>query len=127
MVQNNTTLNIIDNSGAKIAECIKVYSGYKRRYASIGDTILVTIKSLRSKRRGSSKIKKGELYKALIIRTKSKQILAYGDSLSFKENSAILLTKQNKFVGTRVFGSVPKFFKKTKFFKLITLSSGLIV
>lgn len=127
MVQNNTTLNIIDNSGAKIAECIKVYSGYKRRYASIGDTILVTIKSLRSKRRGSSKIKKGELYKALIIRTKSKKILAYGDSLSFKENSAILLTKQNKFVGTRVFGSVPKFFKKTKFFKLITLSSGLIV
>jgi large subunit ribosomal protein L14 len=116
MVQNNTTLNIIDNSGAKIAECIKVYSGYKRRYASIGDTILVTIKSLRSKRRGSSKIKKGELYKALIIRTKSKKTLAYGDSISFKENSAILLTKQNKFVGTRVFGSVPKFFKKTKFF-----------
>ena len=127
MVQNNTVLNIIDNSGGKIAECIKVYSGYKRRYAFVGDTILVTIKSLRSKRRGVSKIKKGELYKALVIRTKFKKTLAYGDSISFKENAAILLTKQNKFVGTRVFGSVPKFFKKTKFFKLITLSSGLIL
>ncbi len=127
MVQNNTVLNIIDNSGAKIVECIKVYSGYKRRYAYVGDTILVTVKSLRSKRRGISKIKKGELYRALIIRTKFKKILSTGDSISFKENSAILLTKQNKFVGTRVFGSVPKIFKKTKFFKLITLSSGLIV
>jgi len=127
MIQNNTVLNIIDNSGAKIAECIKVYSGYKRRYATIGDTILVTIKSLRSKRRGISKIKKGELYKALIIRTKFKNELVSGDSLKFKENSAILLTKQNKFVGTRVFGSVPKIFKKTKFLKLITLSSGLIL
>jgi large subunit ribosomal protein L14 len=127
MVQNNTVLNIIDNSGAKIVECIKVYSGYKRRYAYVGDTILVTVKSLRSKRRGISKIKKGELYRALIIRTKFKKLLSTGDSISFKENSAILLTKQNKFVGTRVFGSVPKIFKKTKFFKLITLSSGLIV
>lgn len=127
MVQNNTVLNIIDNSGAKIVECIKVYSGYKRRYAYVGDTILVTVKSLRSKRRGISKIKKGELYKALIIRTKFKKTLSTGDSIRFKENSAILLTKQNKFVGTRIFGSVPKIFKKTKFFKLITLSSGLIV
>jgi len=116
MIQNNTVLNIIDNSGAKIAECIKVYSGYKRRYAAAGDTILVTIKSLRSKRRSISKIKKGELYKALVIRTKSKKTLANGDSISFKENSAILLTKQNKFVGTRIFGAVPKVFKKTKFF-----------
>jgi len=127
MIQNNTVLHIIDNSGAKIAECIKVYSGYKRRYAAAGDTILVTIKSLRSKRRSISKIKKGELYKALVIRTKSKKTLANGDSISFKENSAILLTKQNKFVGTRIFGAVPKVFKKTKFFKLITLSSGLIL
>jgi large subunit ribosomal protein L14 len=126
MIQNNTVLNIIDNSGAKVAECIKVYAGYKRRYAFVGDTILVTIKSLRTKRRGVSKIKKGELYKALIIRTKFKKMLTSGDSIKFKENSAILLTKQNKFVGTRIFGSVPKSFKKTKFFKLITLSSGLI-
>ena len=126
MIQKNTILNIVDNSGAKIAECIKVYSGYRRRYASVGDTILVTIKSLRSKRREVSKIKKGELYKAVIIRTKFKKTLINGDSINFKENSAILLTKQNKFVGTRVFGAVPKSFKKTKFFKLITLSSGLI-
>jgi len=126
MIQNNTQLRILDNSGAKIAECIKIFSGYRKRYAFVGDLIYVTIKSLRASRRSTSKVKKGDLYRALVIRTCSFRSNYNGNSFSFKENAAVLLTKQNKFLGTRVFGPVPFFFKKTKFLKLITLSTGTL-
>lgn len=126
MIQSGTHLNIIDNSGAKIAACIKVVSGYKRRYAYMGDIITVSIKSLRSKRRAVSKTKKGEIYKAVIIRTKTSRKNFSGDKLGFIENSAVLLNKQYKFLGTRVFGSVPKNFRNTKFLKIASLSSGLV-
>jgi large subunit ribosomal protein L14 len=127
MIQNHTYLNIIDNSGAKNVSCIKVINGYKRRYAKIGDLIMVSIKNLRLKRRSSSKVKKGELFKALIIRTKIKTDSFFGDHFLFLENAAILLNKQNKLVGTRIFGSVPKNFRRTKFLKICFLSLGLIV
>ena len=127
MIQINTILNIIDNSGAKTASCIKVLSGYKRRYASIGDLILVSIKTLRSKRKIILKLKKGELYKAIILRTCSVNRSFTGDNINFFDNSIVLLTKQNKFLGTRVFGTVPKKFKSTKFFKLLTLASGITI
>lgn len=127
MIQINTILNVIDNSGAKTASCIKVLSGYKRRYASIGDLILVSIKTLRSKRKIILKLKKGELYKAIILRTCSVNRSFVGDNINFFENSIVLLTKQNKFLGTRVFGTVPKKFKSTKFFKLLTLASGITI
>jgi len=126
MIQSGTNINVIDNSGAKIASCIKVISGYKRRYACIGDIITITIKSLRSKRRAFSKTKKGEIYKAVVIRTKSLKKNFSGDKLGFFENSIVLLNKQNKFLGTRVFGSVPKSFRNTKFLKIASLSSGLV-
>ena len=127
MIQINTILNVIDNSGAKTASCIKVLSGYKRRYASIGDLILVSIKTLRSKRKIILKLKKGELYKAIILRTCSVNRSFTGDNINFFDNSIVLLTKQNKFLGTRVFGTVPKKFKSTKFFKLLTLASGITI
>jgi large subunit ribosomal protein L14 len=128
MIQNGTMLTVVDNSGAKSAICIKVLNGFKSRYAFSGDLVMVSIKSLRSKRRFASKALKGELYKALIVRTKSKlkKSLGSNDSITFLENSIILLNKQFKFVGTRIFGSLPSSLRQSKFLKAISLSSGIL-
>jgi len=126
MIQNGTYLNVIDNSGAKIVGCIQVKNGFKKRYASMGDIIVVSVKSLRNKRRITSKVKKGEVLKALIVRTKSSSKEYSNKSINFFENSVILLTNNNRPVGTRIFGVLPKFFRYTKHFKIASLSAGLI-
>jgi len=126
MIQIGTMLNVIDNSGAKKAYCIKIIQGYKKRYARLGDLILVSIKMLRKKRRSLSKVKKGEMYRALIVRTKHKNPSLSADNFYFLENSIILFTKQNKFLGTRVFGAISKNFRYTKYMRLIAMSSGFI-
>jgi len=126
MIQINTSLNIIDNCGGKKAYCIKVSKGYRKRYSYIGDIILVVIKSIRSKRKLVSKVKKGDLYNALIIRTKFEKRTRTGDTIKFLENSVVILNKQKRLVGTKIFGSVPKCFRFTKFTRLISLSSGII-
>jgi len=126
MIQNGTYLNIIDNSGAKDICCIKVSKGYKRRYATVGDTIVVSIKNLRKKRRSTSKIKKGDVVKALIVRTRTSINTGFYEHLNFKENGAILITAQNKPIGTRIFGAIPKNFKYSKFLRITSLCSGLI-
>ena len=126
MIQKGTYLNVIDNSGAKEVCCIHVLNGYRKRYAALGDTIVVSIKSLRVKRRSHAKIKKGEVLKALIVRTKT-SIKSYSlEQLNFLENSAILLSKQDKLLGTRVFGSIPNTFRYTRFLRIISLASGFI-
>ena len=125
MIQNGTFLRVIDNSGSRIAACFKIIKGKKKRYAKMGDLILVSIKKLRSKRRLTSKTKKGEIYTALIVRTNSIKKHFCGNDVNFFENSIILINKKNKFVGTRIFGSVPKFFRFTKFLKIISISSGI--
>ena len=126
MIQIGTSLNVIDNSGAKKAYCIKVIKGFKKRYAFLGDIILVAIKTIRKRRKAFSKVKKGELYKALIVRTKKKNFYKYNDQFSFHENAVILFNKQNKFLGTRVFGSLPKTFRYTKYMRLLFMSGGFI-
>ena len=126
MIQKNSYLNIIDNSGAKNVSCIHIYLGHKKRYANIGEVILVSIKSLRSKRRKNSKVKKGEVLKALILRTKSPYKLHSGDTFTFFENSALLLSNKNKLLGTRLFGVVPKFLRKTRFLKICSVSLGVV-
>ena len=125
MIQKGTYLNVIDNSGAKVVGCIQVKKGFKQRYASIGDIIIVSIKSLRNKRRSTSKVKKGDVLKALIVRTKISVSDYSNKSIKFFENSVILLTNNNKPIGTRIFGSLPKFFRYTKHFKIASLSAGL--
>ena len=100
----------------------------KKKIANIGDLILVSIKTLRSKKRAKSKVKKGELYKALIVRTKcfrNKAELSFC-SVSFFENSVILLDKKHKLIGTRIIGPVSKHFKSTKFSRLVSISSALL-
>jgi len=123
---NRYLFNVIDNSGARDVACIKVSSGYKRRYASIGDVVVVSIKRLRKKRRSASKVKKGEVSKALVVRTKSNNSDYSGKTLNFFENSVVLLNNQNRPIGTRIFGVLPKSFRYTKYLKIVSLSAGLI-
>jgi len=127
MIQVGTKITVVDNSGAKTVSCIKVLAGYKKRYAKIGDTILVTVREIRSKRRLSSKIKKGEIYIGLIVKTKTFKPSFSGDNFSFLENSVVLLNKQNKILGTRVLGLIPRVFRYTKYLKVVALSSGVLV
>lgn len=126
MIQNGTYLNVIDNSGAKLVCCIQVKKGWKKRYANMGDIIVISVKSLRNKRRITSKVKKGEVLKALIVRTKSSFKEYSNKSINFFENSAILLTNNNRPIGTRIFGVLPKFFRYSKHFKIASLSAGLV-
>jgi len=122
-----TSLNVIDNSGAKKCICIQVKTGYKQKYAYIGDVITVSIRRLRSKRKSLSKVKKGQVYKALVIKTKKVQKFFNGDINNFLENSIVLLNNKNKIVGTRVFGCLPKELRYTKYLKILSLCSGKIV
>lgn len=126
MIQSGTLLKIIDNTGAKTALCLKVKPGYKKRYAFSGDVVLVSVKSLRKKRREIIKIKKGEIYKALLLRVFSSKRYFSGDSFfTVSSPCAVLLNKHNKILGTRIFGSISKDFRLTKFLKVLSLSSGI--
>lgn len=126
MIQSGSYLNVIDNSGAKDVCCIKVSKGYRRRYATIGDVITVSIKNIRKKKKLTSKVQKGDVTKALIVRTRSSTTSKLNEQSKFFENSAVLITKQNKLIGTRIFGAVPKSFKYTKFLRVASLCAGLI-
>jgi len=126
MIQIGSTLNIIDNSGAKLGACIRIITGYKAKYAGIGDTILVSIKKVRKNRRDLTKVTKGKMFKALILRVKVNTKKNNGNSYKFLENAAILLTKQNKLIGTRILGLITKEFRYTKFSRLLILSAGIV-
>jgi large subunit ribosomal protein L14 len=124
MVQNGSFLGVIDNSGAKKVMCIQVInSGYRQRYANIGSLILVSVKSIRFSK--NIKIKKGGVYRAVIIKTKVSRFSFSFNYKNYFENVVILLNAQNKLIGTRIFGVIPKQFKYSKFLKLTTLSSGV--
>ena len=125
MVILNTILKVSDNSGAKYARCIKVLGGFKRSHANIGNVIVVSVTKLRNKSKITSKVKKGEVYKALIIRTK-KRIFNKGFIIYFNFNDVCLLNKQGKPIATRIFGPLPKELKKKNWTKITSLSSGFI-
>ncbi len=127
MIQTQTILKIADNSGAKTVKCIKVLGGFKKKYANIGDTIVVSIKELRNKAKETSKVKKGEVYRGIVIKTNKKIKLNSGEFLNFGENAIVLINKQNTSVGTRIVAGFPKFLKKKKFQKLISISLGLVL
>lgn len=119
-------LNVIDNSGAKDICCIKVAKGYRRRYAAVGDVITASVKNIRKKKRLTAKVQKGDVIKALIVRTRAPIKSKMNEQFTFFENCAVLMTKQNKLVGTRIFGGVPKKFKKSKFLRVASLCAGLV-
>jgi|JI91814CRNA_FD_contig_81_421020_length_737_multi_5_in_0_out_0_1 large subunit ribosomal protein L14 len=126
MIQKGTYFKVVDNSGAKKACCIHVSGGYRKRYGKTGDVIVVSIKSLRAKRREVSKIKKGDVVKALIVKTKVFRPSYSNEAVSFFENSVVLLNPQNKLLGTRIFGPIEKFFRYTKYLRILSLASGVL-
>ena len=126
MIQQQTILKVADNSGAKTVKCIKILTGFNRRFAVLGDIIIVSIQKLRNKARSTSKVQKGEIYKAMIIRTKNKTVKKDGTVIFFQSNVVSLINKQGKPIASRIIGPVSKSLKKKKFIKLITLSSGFI-
>jgi len=126
MIQQKTILKVFDNSGAKTVRCIKVLGGFKKKYASLGDVIVVSVQKLRNKSKKTSKVKKKEVYRALIIRTKTPYKKKDGSTIMFNQNSVALMNKQGNPVGTRIIGPLPKLLKKRKVQKFLSISTGLI-
>ena len=114
MIQTQTTLKVFDNSGAKIVKCIKVLGGFKKKIAKLGETIIVSIQKLRKNSQKNSKIKKGDIHKALIIRTKNVHNHKDGSQIKFNENAVVLIDKQNMPLSTRIIGPIPQLLKKKK-------------
>ena len=126
MIQQQTILRIPDNSGAKTVKCIKVLGGFKKRYATVGDMVIVSVQQLRNTSKKTSKVLKGMVFKALIIKSKTRYKRKDGSIINLQNNSAVLLNKQGNPVGTRILGPMPKKLKKKKFIKLISLSTGIV-
>jgi large subunit ribosomal protein L14 len=124
MIQQQTILKVSDNSGAKSAKCIKVLGGFKKRFAYAGDIVVVSIQQLRNKSKRTSKVKKGEVYKALIIRTKKRVKNKEGTFTFFNDNAVSLINKQNNPIATRIIGPVSKELKN-KYTKFTNICMGL--
>jgi len=122
MIQMQSNLIVADNSGARKIQCIKVLGGSKRRFASIGDIIVVTIKDAIPR----GKVKKGEIFRAVVVRTKKDFKRTDGTSLKFDKNAAVLLDKQGEPIATRIFGPVTRELRTKKFLKIISLAPEVI-
>ena len=122
MIQMRTELDAADNSGAKRLHCIKVLGGSRRKYASLGDIIVVSVKEAMP----TSKVKKGEVAKAVVVRTKKEVRRADGSYIKFDVNSAVLINPQNEPIGTRIFGPVARELRAKKFMKIISLAPEVI-
>jgi len=122
MIQQTTILDVADNSGAKKVYCIKVLGGSKRKYASIGDVIVVSVKEALP----NSKVKKGDVAKAVIVRTAKEIARPDGTYIRFDSNSAVLVNKENEPVGTRIFGPVARELRAKKFMKIISLAPEVL-
>jgi large subunit ribosomal protein L14 len=117
-----TVLDVADNSGAKKVMCVKVLGGSKRKYASIGDVIVVSIKEAIP----NAKVKKGDVAKAVIVRTKKEIARVDGTYIRFDTNSAVLINKDNEPIGTRIFGPVARELRAKKFTKIISLAPEVL-
>lgn len=122
MIQTQTKLRVADNSGAKLLLCIKVLGGSKRRYASVGDIVVVTVKEAIP----NSKVKKGDVMKAVIVRTLKEIHRVDGSYIKFDDNSAVLINPQNEPVGTRIFGPVARELRAKNFMKIISLAPEVL-
>ncbi len=122
MIQTETILNVADNSGAKKVLCIKVLGGSKKRYASIGDIIVITVKEAIP----HAKVKKGDVMKAVVVRT-AKEMKRMDDTwVSFDENAAVILSNTGEPVGTRIFGPVARELRNLGFMKIISLAPEVL-
>ena len=122
MIQTLSFLDVADNSGAKRVQCIKVLGGSRRRYAGLGDVIVVSVKEALP----GAKVKKGETARAVVVRTKREYRRADGSYIRFDDNSAVLITPQLEPVGTRIFGPVARELRGKKFMKIISLAPEVL-
>ncbi|TFG38408.1 MAG: 50S ribosomal protein L14 [Syntrophobacterales bacterium] len=122
MIQMQTFLNVADNSGAKKVCCIKVLGGSKRRYARVGDVIVVSVKEAIP----NSKVKKGDVLKAVVVRTKKEIGRTDGTYLRFDDNSAVLINDTLEPLGTRIFGPVARELRAKQFMKIVSLAPEVI-
>ena len=122
MIQVESSLQVADNSGAKRVACIKVLGGSKRRYATVGDIIVVSVKEAIP----HAKVKKGEVMRAMIVRTAKEIRRPDGTYIKFDTNAAVLLTKQGEPVGTRIFGPVARELRAKNFMKIISLAPEVL-
>jgi len=122
MIQAETKLKVADNSGAKIVSCIKVLGGSKRRYAGVGDVIVVSVKEAMP----NSKVRKGDVVRAVIVRTAKEIRRADGSYIKFDNNSAVLINEQREPIGTRIFGPVARELRAKSFLKIISLAPEVL-
>lgn len=122
MIQTETILRVADNSGAKLVSCIKVLGGSKRRYASIGDIIVVAVKEAIP----NSKVRKGDVVRAVVVRTAKEIRRGDGSYIKFDDNSAVLINPQHEPIGTRIFGPVARELRAKKFMKIISLAPEVL-
>ena len=122
MIQTESRLNVADNPGAKELYCIKVLGGSKRRYGSIGDIIVVSVKEAIP----NAKVSKGDVVRAVIVRTKKEISRPDGSSIRFDDNSAVILSKNNEPIGTRIFGPVARELRAKRFMKIVSLAPDVL-
>jgi len=122
MIQTETVLQVADNSGARRVKCLKVLGGSKRRYARVGDVIVVAVKEAMP----NGKVKKGEVQRAVVVRTAKEFRRTDGSSIRFDENAAVLLSKQNEPLGTRIFGPVTRELRSKGYMKIVSLAPEVL-
>ena len=122
MIQSESRMNVADNSGAKEVLCIKVLGGSKRRYAGVGDVVVVTIKDAIPR----GKVKKGDVHKAVIVRTKSPVRRSDGMQIAFDKNAVVLIDKQGEPIGSRIFGPVTRELRNAGYMKIISLAPEVL-
>ncbi len=122
MIQMQTNLDVADNSGARSVQCVKVLGGSKRKTASIGDTIVVTVKEAIPR----GKVRKGELHRAVIVRTAKEIRRSDGSAIRFDRNAAVLITAQGEPIGTRIFGPVTRELRAKRYMKIISLAPEVL-
>lgn len=122
MIQEETNLVVADNSGAKKIRCIRVLGGHERRYAGVGDLIVVSVKSAIP----GAPVKKGEVSRAVVVRTKKEIRRKDGSFIRFDENAAVLLNAQGEPRGTRIFGPVARELRERQFMKIISLAPEVL-
>jgi large subunit ribosomal protein L14 len=122
MIQNYTRLRVADNTGAREIMCVRVFGGSRRRYAAIGDVIVATVKQAIP----NSGVKKGEIVKAVVVRTVQPTRRPDGSAIRFDDNAAVLITDQNNPRGTRIFGPVARELRERQFMKIISLAPEVL-
>ncbi|WFE69271.1 50S ribosomal protein L14 [Thiomicrospira sp. R3] len=122
MIQVQTILEVADNSGAKRVQCIKVLGGSKRRYASVGDIIKVSVKEAAAR----GKVKKGDVYTAVVVRTAKGVRRQDGSLIKFDDNAAVILNNKEQPIGTRIFGPVTRELRNEKFMKIVSLAPEVL-